>query len=124
MFHSSVFFRLFPLALAAAFSLSSCRPEVKEEPIPAGILPDSTMVQVLANLHLADAAVNIRGTNADSAKVLRAQYHAMVFSSAGVEQKKFNESFDYYLTHPKQLGVIYEEVLNELNRKVSEGGKK
>ena len=98
--------------------LFSCKP--KEVKIPVGILPKEQIVNILTDVHLAEAALTYKSAKSDSAMQLAVDYYNYIYQSRHVTKKQFDESLDFYTKHPELLEKIYEEVINELSKKQAE----
>lgn len=89
--------------LLLALPLAGCAdPEVREI-----VVPDSTMIVVLADLHLADARARLP----DQAKGTRDS----VLAHHGLDSTAFQAAMDGLLAHPQELTRMYDAVLDRLN---------
>ena len=80
-----------------------------KENIPADILPKEKMIEVVTELHIAEASINLNLYNTDSLKT--------IYSKHQVTKAQCDSSFKYYALHPKQLSEIYKGVLNEISKR-------
>ncbi|MFT4605199.1 MAG: hypothetical protein ACI9W4_001938 [Rhodothermales bacterium] len=71
------------------------------------VIPDSTLIVVLADLHLADARARLP----DQAIGLRDS--VLVFH--GLNETVFQEAIDSFGAHPEELTKMYKPVLDQLN---------
>ncbi len=100
--------------------LFSCR--APKEKTPDNLLPPDSMVSILVDVHLAEAAANV--TRLSDVQSFKApQLYPAIFKSHQTDSTTFHNSFNYYLKHPEKLEAIYNKVLNELSRRESETGK-
>jgi hypothetical protein len=104
---------LFLLIAACA----GCRPE--KEKTPPGLIGREAMVQLLADLHLAQALAQSQADVNDPAEAKKAYYQA-VLKKHGISYSRFKKSMDHYATHPEALTVIYDQVIEELSRRQAE----
>lgn len=90
----------------------------KEEVVPADILPADKMIPVLADMHLAEATIQLRnyGHN-DSTKNLAYGFYRFIFQKHKLTEAEFHKSFTWYSQRPEKMHAIYQEVLSELSRK-------
>lgn len=101
-----------PLLLAA---LPAC--ERPEEPArPATLLPKDQMVALLIRLHLLEARVEASRLRPDSARALYLAQQRDVFWQAQTTDSVFQRSYRYYSVHGKDLGEIYQAVIDTLTR--------
>ena len=86
--------------------LPACSGQAPTEAGPS--IADSTMIQLLIELHLVEARANIvqsdESTRRDS---ILLQY--------GVEREAFDAAMDYYAAHPSEFVSIYSEALDKLS---------
>jgi hypothetical protein len=93
-----------------------------KEKTPDNLLPPDSMVSILVDVHLAEAAANV--TRLSDVQSFKAQsLYPAIFKSHQTDSTTFHSSFNYYLKHPEKLEAIYDKVLNELSRRESESGK-
>ncbi len=93
-------FLLYALALALV-ALPACSALPSEEPPVA----DSTLVDVLIELHLAKARAE---TQPGEAPDLR----EAVLTRYGLSEARFNAAMDYYAEHPEEYLDLYDTVLD------------
>jgi hypothetical protein len=97
--------RLLPSTLLAALlTLPACSAIISEEPP----ITDSTMVEVLIELHLTDARADL---HYDLAPALRDS----IFFKYGLDEQRFLEILDYYADHPEAYAAVYTTVLDRIN---------
>jgi Na+/phosphate symporter len=93
---------------------TSCGTEEKQTEIPPNILPKEKMVQVITDVHIAEAEANLR-TLPDSTSKETISFQK-IFEKNSISKQQYEESLTFYVDHPKLLNEIYEEVLNELSK--------
>lgn len=74
------------------------------------------MIDVLADIHLAEATLNIANdsiSRLNDTTQLRIRF-AQVFLKNDIDPDDFNASLTYYLGHIEELDNIYKEVINRL----------
>ncbi len=97
--------------LCSCCLFGSCNPEEKET--QAQILPKEVMIKVLADAHLAEAALqNYHGSKRDSLAIL---YYEQIFAIHGVRKEDFEYTYDQMRQQPEQLDEIYGEVMARLD---------
>lgn len=112
--------KTFILSVVIAAAVWSCRKP--EEKVPGNLLSPDSMVSILVDIHLAEAAANVTRINDVQSFKARELYPA-IFKTHQTDSATFHSSFNYYLQRPKKLEAIYEKVLSELSRRESETGK-
>ena len=75
------------------------------------------MVNVLVDMHIADAHINLGSTPQDSARLLLTGEYDSILKKHGINQKSFNESHHWYVNNTNELDAIYEKVVNRLEAK-------
>jgi len=110
---------LFLVLIGMLFLFSCGAPKEKN---PDNLLPPDSMVSILVDIHLAEAAANV--TRISDVQAFKApQLYPAIFKSHQTDSATFHNSFNYYLKRPEKLEKIYDKVLNELSRRESETGK-
>ncbi len=96
-----------------AVTLVSCRKS--KNTMPEGIVKPDRMVEVLADIHLAEAWVFEQKMLPEKARKWLDFYYDVVFRIHHVTREEFTASLDFYRQHPETLDKIYEEVVTRLN---------
>ena len=104
-------------ALIALMLSFSCTPEErKNKPIPDTYISPDSMVFILTDMQIAEAAIKLRSTNIDTMQALQTSYYTFIFTKHHTSRDLFKKSFNYYLSRPDTMSHIYEKVLNELSK--------
>lgn len=105
--HIGMLHRLPPYVclLPAVLFLTACGTEHAADPG----LSDSLMVEVLAEVHLADARAAQTGQRRDSLRVA-------ALATFDLDTLDFQRALDYYAAHPDALAPIYTRALDQLVR--------
>ena len=106
--------------ITSAFCFQFC--SQTEKSVPNEFIQPDSMVALLIDIHLAEAASNATRIN-DVQKFSAADLYPVIFRTHHTDSAAFRKSFDYYLQHPKKLDKIYEQVLNELSKRESDSQK-
>lgn len=113
---------LLPLIFICLFA-ASCgnRNKIK---IPADIICQDTMINVLTDFHLVQASQRM-GITIDTADTASFTSFDYVWKKHHVTEAEYKKSLDFYSHNPRILDSIYETVLTNLNRDKAElSGKK
>lgn len=78
---------------------------------PWGILSHDEMVNVLLDVHIAEASMKILDSRAK--RIEKQEYYNMVFEKHNTTKEQFDKSLDWYSRHPKNLIAIYDDVKKE-----------
>lgn len=98
------------LLLSAFVFLFSC-----EESAPEKVLSKDKMVNILKELHLAEAYVNANFTYTDSSRYLYKKFEDSTYKAYGTDAVTFDSSMAYYHRNIKQLDEIYALVVDSLS---------
>lgn len=81
---------------------------------PFGVLSEKEMEEVLVDMHLTTAAMNIHIPM--DKKAIRQKYLNTVFEKHGITREKFEKSLDWYTRNPRKFEIVYEEVEKRLEQ--------
>lgn len=113
------FFRTLLLFTCFTFILS-CKQEGKNT-IPADVLDKEKMAEVMTDLQMMESAMRLNYHHqGDSLKIAEDKLILSVFEKNNVTEKQFDTSFEYYSSHPGEMEVIYESVINQLSEREAE----
>lgn len=104
------------VVLFAACSLMIACAESEEVEIPENVLSSEKMAEVMVDVHLLEAAMNLNAGIATET----IPHELDIFKSHNVSQQQYEESYRFYTEHPELMGEIYQIVLNELSKKQAE----
>lgn len=94
--------------------LLSCGGKEEAVDIPSNILPKEKMVQVITEVHIAEAQAHIK-TLPDSTSTEAISFQK-IFEKQSITKQEYEESLAFYIDHPVLLDSIYVQVLNELSK--------
>lgn len=103
------------LVLFAALFFS-CKGGEDNVKVPAGIIPPDTLVLVLTDFHLAEAALAEKKVQQQNTVAYSSLYYALLFQKYAISYHRFNASMEFYSAHPKLYRETYDKVLEELSR--------
>jgi len=105
---------LFILSIVVLFATASCDdPPVPE---PKNLIGREKMVEMLADIHLADAAFNsLRHQDSIVRESSSANFYYSVLDKYEVQDTVFEESFVFYASQPRKFEKMYREAMNKLN---------
>ncbi len=84
--------------------------------IPETILPKQKMAEVMLDIHLLEATMNLNSTAADKVPPGNPTPNFDVLKKNNISKKQYDESFDFYSQHPALLNEVYDLVLNDLSK--------
>ena len=101
--------------ILAVFASCTMQKPVRPE-APQNLLPADKMVEVITQMHLADALVSSMHQASDSALIHRKSMYGLIYKRAGVSENDFESSFNYYKLIPDRIDSIYADVIEELGK--------
>lgn len=84
--------------------------------IPDDIIPVDSMVSLLVDIQITDAAIRISRLRKDSISIL---YNRILLEHT-FSRERFEKSFTFYTGNPDIMEKIYDEVINEISRRQAE----
>lgn len=106
------------ICFLTAFVFMACnKPKPAEQKKPDWLLDEKTMVDVIVDLRIADAATYINTGSPPRDKV---KDRAFIMKKYHVADSVFMMSHEYYTTHPAMINHIYEKVVDRLSEMEAE----
>lgn len=103
------------LFIIILLSLSACG-GIKDNK-PADLIPEAQMIEILADIHVADAVVdNKYGTQKADLPLTNALY-TQIYKNHKITAARYKSSYKYYEAHPGLMDKIYTQVITELSKK-------
>lgn len=105
----------FFIFLTSICILSACGDSFIEK--PEGLVPEEQMVDMLVDLHLADALYTQKRnrTGGSEMRIKTEDFYYSVLEKYGVADSVFEKSIVYYASFPKDFEEIYAEALDRVN---------
>ncbi len=75
------------------------------------------MVEILVDVHIAEASLSTQYLNPDSVAKISVSYYDYIYKIHNTTAKDFKKSYNFYMLYPLTLDKIYEQVLNEISKK-------
>lgn len=98
------------IAVLAAFSCS--KPVVKK---PATLIEQNRMIDILVDVHLAEAAYNSRRHRDPMVERSNpTNFYYSVLQKHGIQDSVFEKSLVYYASQPRQFERMYRKIMNQL----------
>ena len=93
--------------------LASCGQQ--DAKTPKNLLPEQKLVQILADVHVAEARIENRIVYPDTAMMLYGLEQQRILEAHGVEEQLFRDTYRYYLSDIKKMDRLYEIILDTLS---------
>ena len=82
---------------------------------PDKLIDTDKMVSVLTDVHLAETRVSRLGiASTDSANLVYKRLESQILRKHGVDTLVYEKSYVYYSSHPREMEVIYKQVVANL----------
>ena len=75
------------------------------------------MAEVLADIHIAEATIQLASSEDDTIHQTYINYYNAVFEKYKITREQYIQSMDYYIKNPLLLQKIYEDVTEILSTK-------
>lgn len=103
------------LLLLLVGSMTGCN---NEETLPPGTIPEAKMAEVLTEIHIAEARITkLQLRSIDSSIILFDKIKTEIWGKYKIDSLSYQTSYDYYVTHPKQMKTIYSKVTENLEKR-------
>ena len=87
----------------------------KETKQPAGLVPRDQMVQILADIHTAEAQIESNMVYPDTAMMSYNYAEQQIFKKHGVTEQEFRDTYQYYKDNLKEMDKLYEIIVDTLS---------
>ncbi|RAU83472.1 DUF4296 domain-containing protein [Pontibacter arcticus] len=78
------------------------------------MVPQEKMVQILADVHTAEAQIEQRINYPDTAMMAFNAEQAKILKKYGVQQNAFRETYNYYIRNLAEMDKLYEIIVDTL----------
>ncbi len=101
------------IILISVVLLCSCN----KNRLPEGVLDEKTMVDLLSEMHTADAFFTVTTDYESDTMIGQMNYtYDQIFKRHGTTKQAFEQSLEYYSKNPKKYRDMYEKVVLKLNQ--------
>lgn len=105
------------ILVCVVFVACSAKTEVS---IPDTILSKQKMLEVMIDVHLLEASMNLNVYNPDRTVVEDPTPGFDILKKNSITKQQFDESFGFYSQHPNLLNELYDNVLDSLSKMQAE----
>lgn len=99
--------------------LWGCSGEEGDVTVPASVLRQTTLIPLLADIHMAEAKLSMQNIYGDSASKMAAPLYSKVFHKHGVTEEELKRSIIFYTQHPLMFNNLYRAVIDTLQGRQS-----
>lgn len=105
------------LFLIFAIAIVSCADD-KEAEIPEGLIDSNTFAAIMIDVQLTEGMNTQKNYSRhdDGKDDKTPDPYAAIFKKHGVKAEEFRSAYDFYSQNPAKMEVIYEQVLDSLNK--------
>ncbi len=114
--HNLKKFLAFSILLLTLFSCTGKQKDFSPLPRPKHLLNKTQMAELLTQVHLLEAAVNLKNAQNQSLNKKDSLAYNDIFKKYNIDYAEFQENYKYYASTPKELESIYDEVISDLTR--------
>lgn len=107
-----------PLFLTIIFFISCNR---KQGVVPAEIIPKDSLINIIVDLHIADAVLLNPITQSKISDISSNLLYKKVLNKYAITRERFNTSINFYAETPIVLDSIYDKVIEKLSLIESNG---
>jgi hypothetical protein len=112
---NKVTYQIFTVIILSLFV--SCNTSVIRTPEPKNLISENVMAEVLADIHIAEADIQLANSEDDSIHQTYINYYYAVFENHHITKDAFIQSMGYYIKNPELLQNIYDNVAEILSTK-------
>lgn len=105
--------------IAVLFLVQSCQGELDLPQPPADLIESDSMVFLLRELTVMEAAVQQRYQNLNVYYKVLSNSGKSFLKQHGISAKRFEQSYEYYITREAELQAINSQVIDSLNKNAS-----
>lgn len=99
--------------------LFSCKQ--KQVGLPDGIIPKDSLINIVVDLHLADAILLNPNVQSKISDISSNRLYRTVLEKYSISRERFDKSINYYAETPVILDSIYDKVIEKLSLIESKG---
>jgi hypothetical protein len=77
-----------------------------ETPPPVNLISREKMIQLLIEIHMAEAGVSMMAIDHQRATALYKTYHAEILKKHNIDTAAYRQSYDYYMQKPLEMEYI------------------
>ncbi len=105
--------------LLILFSLS-CSSEVKRSAEPKNLIPRDTFVLVLKDLTKLESYIKQKYPTIQQSHLTSIKSSLKIFDKYNIDSSRFNKAMNYYSSRQLEMQDIYSEIIDSVNRELTE----
>ena len=92
---------------------------------PGNLVDTNKMANILADVHLAETRVSRLGiASVDSSNLVYKRLESRILRKHGVDPLVYEKSYVYYSSHPREMEIIYKQVVAKMEAELNTTRKK
>jgi hypothetical protein len=101
-------------------ALFSCSEELKRVREPKNLIPKDTMIMALKDLTILESHIKLKYPQVQQFYKTMDKSGAVIFNKYHLDSTRFNASMDYYSSRQAEMQDIYSQILDSVNRELTE----
>jgi len=89
----------------------------KNPPSPENLIPKDKMIELLTDIHLAEAAIFSKQKLGENIDIVKYDFYFFILEKYQISPEQFKQSFRYYQADLEVFDEIYMEVITLLSKK-------
>ena len=82
---------------------------------PKDLVPQDKMVQILADIHIAESQIETKVVYPDTALMTFNYWQKEILQKHGVKEEQFRDTYRYYQNNLKEMDELYEIIIDTLS---------
>lgn len=83
---------------------------------PDDILSKKDFVELLCDMHIADAYTESKGFQGDTLVLTNKKNFTKILSNYKIKEADFTKTYNFYIQNPEDFDLVYLEVVNRLSQ--------
>jgi hypothetical protein len=79
------------------------------------IIPKNKMIDIMFDVHLIEAKININQMKGENPTNLTIEYYNALFKKYNITKAEYEKSIEYYAENPEKFEDIYIQIINKFN---------
>ncbi|MFN5417721.1 MAG: DUF4296 domain-containing protein [Flavobacteriia bacterium] len=101
---------------------SACQIKVNEIPAPNNLLPKDSLAVVLEELMLIEQNIQSKYPSLNQFQEIAKKSGDTLLNKYDISFRRFDEAMNYYGSRQDEMKQIYDQILENMNRKLNKGG--
>ena len=85
--------------------------------VSSEIIGKDTLVNILADMHVIEASFALGHLDSANNEIKPENVNKAVLEKYSISRSRFDTSYNYYISKPREFNQLYDEVINKLSQK-------